>query len=169
MITIRESLVFTEVLKIKETDLVMLRSFAMKPGTSFLGRFRVKVLIDIISHVPILLVFRVSVYHMICLVLLTMFFRAIGERRELKAFQRDEYIDWGRRAAKKRLLRIVCVCAAYGFPLAVGIMAPGWFWLIHPLVLSFVFAKAMLDWRYLRKYKNYGYLLTEIIDRSRTG
>ena len=35
MITIRESLVFTEVLKVNENDMVMLRSFAMKPGTSF--------------------------------------------------------------------------------------------------------------------------------------
>ena len=55
MITIRESLVFTEVLKVNENDMVMLRSFAMKPGTSFLGRFRLKVLVDLMSHVPILL------------------------------------------------------------------------------------------------------------------
>ena len=166
MITIRESLVFTEVLKVNENDMVMLRSFAMKPGTSFLGRFRLKVLVDLMSHVPILLIFRVSVYHMICLVLLTMFFRAIGERRELKSFQKNEFVDWKKRASKNKIIRIVCVCAAYGFPLAVGIMAPGWFWLIHPVVLAFVFAKAMLDWRYLRKYKNYEYLKTDLLGRS---
>ena len=166
MITIRESLVFTEVLKVKEADMVMLRSFGMEPGTSFLGRFRLKVLIDIISSVPILLVFRVSVYHMICLVLLTIFFRAIGERRELKSFQKYEFVNWEKRSRKNTAVRIVCACAAYGFPLAVGIMAPGWFWLIHPLVLAFVFAKAMLDWRYLRKYKNYEYLSLDLIGRS---
>ena len=166
MITIRESLVFTEVLKVDEDEMVMLRSFAMKPGTGFLGRFRLKVLVDLMSHVPILLIFRVSVYHMICLVLLTMFFRAIGERRELKSFQKYEFIDWKKRTSKNNIVRIVCACAAYGFPLSVGIMASGWFWLIHPLVLSFLFAKAILDWRYLRKYKNYEYLKTDLIGRS---
>ena len=153
-------------IKINEDDMVMLRSFAMKSGTSFLGRLRLKIFVDLMSHVPILLVLRISVYHMICLVLMTMFFRVIGERRELGAFQKYECVNWKKRSSKNKIIRIVCVCVAYGFPLAVGIMAPGWFWLIHPLVLSFLFAKAMLDWRYLRKYKNYEYLKTDLLGRS---
>ncbi len=166
MIAIREGLIYTKVLDVDEDDRRLLRSFNIKYGENFIGKFIFRITTEFAWHFIILLIFRVSVYHTICLCLLTVFFRIIGERRELKRYQKYDMIDYADRAAKKRIIQIVCIAAAYIFPLAVGIMAEGWFWLIHPLPLAFVAAKAMLDLRYILKYKNYDFIASEVLDRG---
>ena len=166
MIAIREGLVYTKVLEVDENDRILLRSFNIKYGDSFIGKFLYRISTEFVWHLIILLIFRVSIYHTICLCLLTVFFRIIGEKRELKRYQKYDRIDFVDRASKKRLIQIVCIAAAYIFPLAVGIMADGWFWLIHPLPLAFVAAKALLDLRYVLKYKNYDFIASEVLDRG---
>ena len=163
MITIRESYVFTRVLDFGKYDRILMRSFNISHGDAFLGRLKIRSVTEFIYHFFLLIIFRVSVYHAICLCILTLFFRWAGERKELKRYQKYEEIDFDRRRRQMNILRIVCACAAYIFPLAVGIMADGWFWLIHPLVLALLTPKALLNLRYLFKYKNYDYITGEII------
>lgn len=162
MITIRESYVFTRILDFGKYDKTLQRSFNISHGDAFLGRFKVRSITEFIYHFCILIIFGVSVYHAIFLCILTMFFRWAGEKKELKRYQKYEVIDFDRRRRQMNILRIVCGLAAYVFPLAVGVMPDGWFWLIHPVVIGLLAPKALLDLRYLYKYKNYDYIVREI-------
>ena len=163
MITIRESYVFTRVLNFGKFDRVLMRSFNISHGDAFIGRLKIRSITEFIYHFVILIIFGVSVYHAICLCILTLYFRWAGERKELKRYQKYEKIDFDQRRKQMNILRIVCACAAYIFPLAVGVMPDGWFWLIHPLVLALLTPWALFNLRYLCKYKNDDYISTEII------
>ena len=166
MITIRESYTFTRVLDLGKYDKTLARSFNISHGDAFLGRFKVRSITEFIYHFCILIIFGVSVYHAIFLCILTMYFRWAGEKKELKRYQKYEEIDFDRRRKQINILRIVCALAAYVFPLAVGVMPDGWFWLIHPVVIGLLTPKALLDLRYLYKYKNYDYIVREIIENE---
>ena len=166
MIIIREGLVYTEVLDCKETDRIMYRSFNISPKDNFLGKFVFKIWTEFIYHVAILLIFKISIIHTICLAFMTMSFRIIGERRELKRYDKYEEIDFEKRRRANVIIQVVCVCAAYGFPLALGIMSSKWFLLINPIVTLLVLAKAALDWRGLSKYKNYDFVIREVLNKG---
>ena len=162
MITIRESYVFTRVLDLGKYDKTLQRSFNISHGDAFLGRLKIRSITEFIYHFCILIIFGVSVYHAIFMCILTMYFRWAGEKKELKRYQKYEKIDFDRRRKQMNILRIVCALAAYVYPLAVGVMPDGWFWLIHPVVIGLLTPKALWDLRYLYKYKNYGYIVREI-------
>lgn len=162
MITIRESYVFTRVLDLGKYDKTLQRSFNISHGDAFLGRLKIRSITEFIYHFCILIIFGVSVYHAIFLCILTMYFRWAGEKKELKRYQKYDKIDFDRRRKQMNILRIVCALAAYVFPLAIGVMPDGWFWLIHPVVIGLLTPKALWDLRYLYKYKNYGYIVREI-------
>lgn len=166
MIIIREGLVYTEVLDCKESDRIMYRSFNISPKDNFLGKFVFKIWTEFIYHVAILLIFKVSIIHTICLAFMTMSFRIIGERRELKRYDKYEKIDFEKRRRSNLIIQIVCVCASYGFPLALGIMSSKWFLLINPIVTLIVLAKAALDWRGLSKYKGYDFVVREVLNKG---
>ncbi len=162
MITIRESYVFTRVLDLGKYDKILQRSFNISHGDAFLGRLKIRSITEFIYHFCILIIFGVSVYHAIFLCILTMYFRWAGEKKELKRYQKYDKIDFNRRRKQMNILRIVCALAAYVYPLAIGVMPDGWFWLIHPVVIGILTPKALWDLRYLYKYKNYGYIVREI-------
>ena len=166
MITIRESYTFTRVLDMGKYDKTLMRSFNISHGDAFLGRFKIRSITEFIYHFCILIIFGVSVYHAIFLCILTMYFRWAGEKKELKRYQKHDRIDYDARRRQINILRIVCGLAAYVFPLAIGIMPEGWFWLIHPVVIGLLTPKALLDLRYLYKYKNYEYIVREIISNE---
>ena len=55
---------------------------------------------------------------------------------------------------------------AYGFPLALGVMSSKWFLLINPIITLAVLGKTLLDWRGLSKYKNYDFVISEVINKG---
>lgn len=166
MIVIREGLVYTKVLDVKETDRILYRSFNISPKDNFLGKFIFKIWTELIYHFAILLIFKVSIIHTVCLAFMTMFFRIIGERRELKRYDKYEEIDFAKRKKANIIIQVVCICMAYGFPLALGVMSSKWFLLINPIITLAVLGKTLLDWRGLSKYKNYDFVISEVINKG---
>lgn len=164
MIVLREGYVHTKVFNLKENDRVLIKEFGISAKDNFLGKFAYRVISEFIFHISALFIMHVSTWHAIALSLMTLAFRAIGERRSMKFYKNtSEKIKRESLNRFRVIFSIVTVCIAYGVPLIFGGMAGLVLIVVNPIVVAIVCAYAAMKYFFMTKSNKYGDIATEVI------
>lgn len=170
IITLGESYVYTKIYNITNNDETLIKVFKVDYKDTFLGKFSYDVISKCIFDASALLIFRIGIYNVIALLVLTLSFKAIGERRRIKRFNKaHRTINKSKYKKGNAFFTFAMMIAAYATPLILGENIQKITVVVHPIVVAVVGAKSILDYRYLFKYKYYGNIERELLYGSNYG
>ena len=170
MITLGESYVYTKVYNMTNNDETLIKVFKVDYKDTFLGKFSYDVISKCIFDIAILLIFRISIYNIIALTVLTLAFKAIGEHRRINRFNKAcRTINRSKYNKGNALFATIMAIAAYIIPLVLGDITAKLMVIIHPAVVIVVGAKSILDYTFLFKYKYYDNIKRELLYGSNYG